>query len=73
MSTEDMTRVGDGRINPKQNYIPPDSELISLSEAALHTPYSQEYLSLLARKGRILAWKKGRNWFTTANIIEDYL
>ncbi|MFH1112052.1 MAG: hypothetical protein V1712_03205, partial [Patescibacteria group bacterium] len=56
-----------------QNKTPPDSELISLAEAAKLTPYSQEYISLLARKGRILAWKKGRNWFTTKQVIVDYI
>ncbi|MBU1039131.1 hypothetical protein KKC17_02820, partial [Patescibacteria group bacterium] len=49
------------------------SELIPLSEAALLSPYSQEYISLLARKGRIKAWKKGRNWYTTAQAIGEYV
>ena len=40
----------------------PDGEWISLGEAATGTPYSQEYLSLLARLGRLEAVKRGRNW-----------
>jgi Fic family protein len=47
--------------------------LISLSDAAKLTPYSQEYLSLLARKGRLNALKRGRAWVTTRKNIEEYL
>ncbi len=35
--------------------------------------YSQEYLSLLARQGKIDAHKEGRNWLTTKQAIDDYL
>jgi Fic family protein len=35
--------------------------------------YSQEYVSLLARQGKIDAHKEGRNWFTTKNAIENYI
>lgn len=35
-------------------------------------PYSQEYVSLLARKGKIDAYKQGRNWLTTEKAIQDY-
>ncbi len=45
---------------------------VSLAEAAKGTPYSQEYLSLLARKGRIEAAKMGRNWFIKKDAIERY-
>jgi Fic family protein len=48
------------------------SEFISLAEAAKGTPYSQEYLSLLARKGRIEAIKLGRNWVTKKEAIQRY-
>ena len=37
------------------------------------TPYGQEYISLLARQGKIDAHKEGRNWFTTKNAIDDYI
>lgn len=36
-------------------------------------PYSQEYVSLLARQGKIDAHKEGRNWFTTKEAIENYI
>lgn len=37
------------------------------------SPYSQEYVSLLARQGKIDAHKEGRNWFTTKKAIDDYI
>jgi len=49
------------------------SEYISLAEAAKDSPYSQEYLSLLARKGRIDAIKLGRNWHVKKETIEEYV
>lgn len=36
-------------------------------------PYGQEYVSLLARKGKIDAFKEGRNWLTTKEAILDYI
>ena len=36
-------------------------------------PYSQEYVSLLARQGKIDAHKEGRNWFTTKEAIINYM
>ena len=38
-----------------------------------NTPYGQEYVSLLARTGKIDAYKEGRNWYTTKEAIEDYI
>lgn len=35
-------------------------------------PYGQEYISLLARQGKIDAHKDGRNWFTTKEAVEEY-
>jgi Fic family protein len=35
-------------------------------------PYGQEYLSLLARKGRIDAYKEGNVWLTTRAAIKNY-
>lgn len=35
--------------------------------------YGQEYVSLLARQGKIDAHKEGRNWFTTKKAIDDYV
>ena len=36
-------------------------------------PYGQEYVSLLARQGKIDAHKEGRNWVTTQKAVEDYI
>ena len=47
-------------------------EYITLAEAAKHSKYSQEYLSLLARKGKIGAVKFGRNWKITKEALEEY-
>jgi hypothetical protein len=41
-------------------------------EAAAGTPYSQEYLSLLARMGRLEAIKRGRGWYTTRRAVVAY-
>ena len=36
-------------------------------------PYGMEYLSLLARQGKIDAFKEGRNWLTSEEAIWDYI
>src|SRR3989344_5495495 len=51
----------------------PEKNYITLAEAAEGTPYSQEYLSLLARKGKLPAQKIGRNWYTTRKVVLDYI
>lgn len=48
-------------------------KLISLSSAAEMTPYTQEYLSLLARKGTIKAVKISRDWLTTPDAVLSYM
>lgn len=50
-----------------------DDEYVLLSELAKKFSYSQEYLSLLARNGKIDAYKRSRNWMATERSIEDYL
>ncbi len=50
----------------------PQDEWIPLREAAQGTPYTQEYLSLLARKGRLEAIKRGRVWYTTRRAVSAY-
>ena len=42
-------------------------------EASKLCAYSQEYLSLLARRGKIFSKKIGRNWYTTREAVDDYL
>ena len=46
---------------------------ISLQEAAEYCPYSQEYLSLLARRGKLSSVKFGRNWMTTREAVDSYM
>ncbi|MBM3303705.1 MAG: Fic family protein [Candidatus Aenigmarchaeota archaeon] len=48
-------------------------DFITLAQAAKGTPYSQEYLSLLARKGRIEAVKIGRNWHIKKGALDRYM
>jgi Fic family protein len=56
-----------------QIFPPDESETwIPLREAAPGSPYSQEYLSLLARLGRIEAVKRGKVWYTTRQAIQRY-
>lgn len=50
-----------------------NEKFITLAQAAEGTPYSQEYLSLLARKGKLPSRKIGRNWYTTREAIAEYL
>src|SRR3989344_542205 len=46
---------------------------ISLQEATKHCFYSQEYLSLIARQGKLRAIKIGRNWVTTEEWMKEYV
>jgi len=46
---------------------------ISLREATKHCDYSQEYLSLRARQGKLKAVKFGRNWVTKKEWLDEYL
>lgn len=48
-------------------------EYISLAQAAELCAYSQEYLSLRARQGKLKSVKLGRNWVTRRIWLEDYI
>lgn len=50
-----------------------DQQYISLQEATKFCEYSQEYLSLRARHGKLKAEKRGRNWFTTKEWLAEYI
>ncbi|KPV64298.1 MAG: Fic/DOC family protein [Candidatus Bathyarchaeota archaeon BA2] len=50
-----------------------EAEILTLAEASKLTPYTQEYLSLLARKGSIGAFKLRRNWVITKKALNEYL
>ncbi len=49
------------------------NKYISLHEASESCPYSQEYLSLRARQGKLKAVKLGRDWVTTKEWVENYV
>ena len=50
-----------------------DYQVISNIVEEPEIPYSQEYVSLLARQGKIDAHKEGRNWFTTKEAVLSYI
>lgn len=50
-----------------------EAEILTLAEASKLAPYTQEYLSLLARKGNIDAFKLQRNWVITKKALNQYL
>lgn len=58
---------------PQTEPPPQEDEWMPLREAADLVPYSQDYLSLLARTGKLEAIKRGRIWHTTRRALETYL
>ena len=52
--------------NEKQGFI-------NLKEASKYCNYSQEYLSLLARRGKLSAIKINKEWVTTREAIDEYV
>jgi len=50
-----------------------EPEILTIAEASKISPYTQEYLSLLARRGVIGAFKRGRNWVITREDLERYV
>lgn len=50
-----------------------DSNYISLQEATKFCDYTQEYLSLRARQGKLKSVKFGRNWVTKEDWLREYL
>jgi len=49
------------------------SDLVSIAQASRRTSYSAEYLSFLARTGKLPAVKIARNWLTTVSAVADYV
>ncbi|MBA7611112.1 hypothetical protein ES703_18329 [subsurface metagenome] len=49
-----------------------NQDYLSLSEATEFCHYSQEYLSLRARQGKLKALKFGRNWVTKKEWLQEY-
>jgi len=50
-----------------------EPNILTLAEASQTTPYSQEYLSLIARKGLLGAYKQGRKWVVSRRELDRYL
>lgn len=52
-----------------------DDDYLSITEIANEPdiPYGQEYISLLARQGKIDAYKEGRNWLSSKNSVKNYI
>jgi len=50
-----------------------EGRYISLAEAAATSGLSATHLRHLAEKGRIRAWKIGRNWVTSREAIAEYV
>ncbi len=50
-----------------------EPEIFTLAKASQITPYSQEYLSLIARKGLLGAYKQGRKWVVSRRELDRYL
>jgi len=48
-------------------------DLITLSQAAQLSGFTERHVRHLAVTGEIWAKKLGRNWFTTTQAIQDYL
>ena len=55
----------------------PDSDFnykeISNLVEEVNLPYGMEYISLLARQGKIDAYKEGRNWLTSEEAVNNYI
>ncbi|MCX2583441.1 Fic family protein [Pedobacter sp. MR22-3] len=50
-----------------------DYESIASIVAEPDIPYGQEYVSLLARQGKIDAHKEGKDWLTTKKAVKEYI
>jgi hypothetical protein len=50
-----------------------DYQPISSIVSEPDVPYGQEYVSLLARQGKIDAFKEGKNWYTSKEALNSYI
>ncbi|MGE0633514.1 MAG: Fic family protein [Pseudobdellovibrionaceae bacterium] len=48
------------------------AKLVPLSVIAKKSPFSEKYLNLLARNGKLEAHKEGRNWVSSMESLERY-
>lgn len=51
----------------------PTDRLVPLSELSKHSRFSEKYLNLLARSGKLEAHKEGRNWLSSKAALKNYL
>ena len=68
LSSGKTKMLGNNKNNKNNN----NFEYISLQDATKFCNYSQEYLSLRARTGKLKSVKLGRNWVTTREWLVDY-
>ncbi|WP_299103518.1 Fic family protein [uncultured Winogradskyella sp.] len=71
-----MAQASERTLNIYLNAIPgsdKDYDTISNIVKEPEILYGQEYVSLLARQGKIDAHKEGRNWFTTKEAVLNYV
>lgn len=50
-----------------------NESLVLLSKLAQSNPYSEKYLNLLVRSGKLEAHKEGRNWLSSQKALDQYL
>jgi Fic family protein len=51
----------------------PEDRLMPLSELSKHSRFSEKYLNLLTRSGKLEAHKEGRNWLSSQRALKNYL
>lgn len=66
-----MERTLDIYLSNLENYADEYKPTSDIAEEP-EVPYGQEYLSLLARRGEIDAYKEGTVWFTTVKAVKQY-
>ncbi|MBI4128325.1 MAG: hypothetical protein HY459_04655 [Parcubacteria group bacterium] len=69
MNTDTETR---NDLLSDQVKLPENEKLFRLSEISRRSQYSQEYLSLLVRKGKLTATKIDRSWHTSIEEVSRY-
>ena len=50
-----------------------NDQFVLLSKLSQETKFSEKYLNLLARSGKLEAHKEGRNWVSSRNALKEYL
>jgi Fic family protein len=70
-----MCQALERSLNIYLSVVPGSDEYLTISDLVEEEamPYGQEYLSLLARRGKIDAHKEGNVWYTTRAAVERYI